>query len=207
MARYLVKKQVSGLPPGYKRLEYIESTSNQYINTGFKLSSTDVIETRFKNTASGGAGALYGIFKSGESSTLYANGTYYCYNSSNAKVNTGISVDTNWHESVQDFTNGVLTIDGVDTTYTPYTFTNTSNAPLFARIYNSAVGYYFVGRIAYWKVYRYGELYMDLVPCIDPNNEVGMYDTIGGTFYGNSGSGVFTAGPEVTITQNYFVAF
>jgi hypothetical protein len=186
MARYLVKKQVTGLPPGYKRLEYIESTSNQYINTWFKLASTDVIKARFKNTSSSGAGALHGIFKSGESSTLYANTTYYCYNSSNTKVNTGISVDTNWHDVVQDFTNGVLTIDGVDTTYTPFTFTNTNNAPLFARIYNNAIGYYFVGRIAYWKVYRNGTLKMNMIPCIDPNNVVGMYDTVGDTFYGSA---------------------
>jgi hypothetical protein len=48
---------------------------------------------------------------------------------------------------------------------------------------------------------------MDLVPCINPNNEVGMYDTVNGGFYGSSGSGVFTAGPETTITQKYFVAF
>lgn len=47
---------------------------------------------------------------------------------------------------------------------------------------------------------------MDLVPCINPNNEVGMYDMVNGSFYGNSGSGSFTAGPEVTFTQQYCVA-
>lgn len=206
MARYLINKQVYGLPPGYKKLEYIRSTGTQYINTGIKLASTDIIMTRFKNTSASGAGALYGIFKSGESSTLYANGTYYCYNSSNTKVNTNISVDTNWHESVHAFQYGVLAIDNTYTEFEPFTFTNTSNSPLFARIYNSAVGYYFQGDIAYWKVYRNDELYMDLVPCISPNNEVGMYDMVNGDFYGNSGSGSFITGPEVTFTQQYCVA-
>ena len=207
MARYLIKKQTNGgLPPGYKRLEYIRATGTQYINTGLKLASTDYIMARFKNTSSEGAGALYGIFKSGESSTFYANGTYYCYNSSNTKVNTGISVDTNWHNVIHAFNHGVLIIDETYTSFTPFTFTNTNNCPLFARTYNNAIGYYFSGEVAYWQVYRNDTLYMDLVPCIDPNNEVGMYDMVNGSFYGNSGSGSFTAGPEVTFTQQYCVA-
>ncbi len=46
---------------------------------------------------------------------------------------------------------------------------------------------------------------MDLVPCISPNNEVGMYDMIGEQFYGNSGSGAFTAGAEVTFTEQFCI--
>ena len=206
MARYLIKKQVSGLPPGYKRLESIKATGTQYINTQLKLASTDYIMTRFKNTSASGVGGIYGIYKNGESSALYANVTYYGYDANNDKVNTGVSVDTNWHEVIHAFGYGVLSIDGAYTTFTPFTFTNTNNCPLFARIYNNAVGYYFSGEIAYWQVYRNGDLYMDLIPCINPNNEVGMYDMVGEQFYGNSGSGDFIAGTEVfPITQQYCV--
>ena len=35
------------------------------------------------------------------------------------------------------------------------------------------------------------------VPCSTPANEVGLYDTEYGVFYGNNGSGSFVAGPEV----------
>lgn len=205
MARYLVKKQVSGLPPGYKRLESIKATGTQYINTQLKLASTDYVMAKFKNTSASGAGGIYGIYKTGESTALYANGTYYGYDATNTKVNTGVSVDTNWHETVHAFGYGVLMIDNTYTSFTPFSFTNTNNCPLFARTYNNAIGYYFSGEVAYWQVYRNGILYVDLVPCINPNNEVGMYDTVGEEFYGNSGSGVFTAGAEKTFTQQYCV--
>ena len=46
---------------------------------------------------------------------------------------------------------------------------------------------------------------MNLIPCKDPDNTVGMYDTVGDEFYDNSGSGTFTAGQEVLITQQYSV--
>lgn len=206
MARYIVTKQVYKLPPGYKRLEYIRATGTQYINTQLKLASTDYIMTRFKNTSASGVGGIYGIYKAGESTALYANGTYYAYDASNNKVNTGVSVDTDWHNVTHAFGYGVLILDETYTTFTPFSFTNTNNCPLFARTYNNAIGYYFSGDIAYWQVYRNDELYMDLIPCIDPNNEVGMYDMVGGSFYGKSGSGVFTAGPEVTFKQQYCVA-
>ena len=206
MARYLIKKQVSGLLPGYKRLESIKATGTQYINTQLKLASTDYVRAKFKNTSASGAGGIYGIYKTGESTALYANGTYYGYDATNTKVNTGVSVDTNWHETVHAFGYGVLIIDNTYTSFTPFSFTNTNNCPLFARTYNNAIGYYFSGEVAYWQVYRNDTLYMDLVPCINPNNEVGMYDTVGEEFYGNSGSGVFTAGTEVTFTQQYCVA-
>lgn len=204
MARYLVKKQVTGLPPGYKRLEYIESTQGCLINTGFKLASTDVVMTRFKNYSASGVGGIYGIYKAGESSALYANGTYYGYNASNTKVDTGISVDTNWHDVVHDFVNGKLIIDGATTSFTPFTFTNTNNCPLFARYYNGTNGYYFSGDIAYWKVYRNGVLAINLIP-FKQNKKIGMYDTVSDSFYYNTGAGVFTAGAETLITQQYSV--
>lgn len=205
MARYLVKKQVTALPPGYTRLESIKATGSQYINTELKVASTDIILARFKNTSASGAGGIYGVYKAGESSALYANATYYGYDENNTKVNTGVSVDTSWHETTHNFVSGKLIIDNTETSFTPFTFTNTNNCPLFARTYNNAIGYYFSGEIAYWKVYRNGVLYMNLVPCKDPNDEVGMYDTVNGRFYGNSGSGSFVAGQEAYVIQQYAV--
>lgn len=205
MARYLVKKQVTTLPPGFTLLESIKSTGSQYINTKFKIASTDIILARFKNTSASGVGGIYGVYKTGESSALYANGTYYGYDASNTKVNTGVSVDSDWHETIHDFVSGKLTLDNVEATFTPFTFTNTNNCPLFARTYNNAIGYYFVGEVDYWSVYRNGLLAINLVSCKDPNNVVGMYDTVGDEFFDNSGSGSFTAGREVLITQQYSV--
>ena len=86
----------SGLPSGYKLLEYVGGSGSQYVITDLYLASTDVIECEYRNSSTTGYGAVYGVFKVGESSALYGNQTYYGYDSINDKVNTGISVDTEW---------------------------------------------------------------------------------------------------------------
>ena len=47
-----------------------------------------------------------------------------------------------------------------------------------------------------------GNLVLDFVPCIDPSGAIGMYDVVGGVFYGNSNTStssynIFIAGPAV----------
>ena len=47
-----------------------------------------------------------------------------------------------------------------------------------------------------------GNLVLDFVPCIDPSGAIGMYDAVGGKFYGNSNTStssynIFIAGPAV----------
>ena len=42
-----------------------------------------------------------------------------------------------------------------------------------------------------------GVLVRDFVPCINPSNQVGMYDLVTNQFFGNSGSGSFIAGNPV----------
>ena len=48
-----------------------------------------------------------------------------------------------------------------------------------------------------------GNLVLDFVPCIDPSGAIGMYDAVGGKFYGNSNTStssynIFIAGPAVS---------
>ena len=104
----------SGLPSGYKLLEYVGGSGSQYIPTPVKIASTDIIEAEFRNSSASGYGALYGIYAMGQSSAFYANRTYYGYDVSNGAVNTNIDVDTEWHSVKHDFVNGVLTLDGDD---------------------------------------------------------------------------------------------
>lgn len=42
-----------------------------------------------------------------------------------------------------------------------------------------------------------GVVIRNFVPCIAPTNAVGLYDLVEGKFYGNAGTGAFTAGPAV----------
>lgn len=171
------------VPDDYEELECLESDGTKYIDTGIKLASTDIVETEFKNTTANDYGAVYGVYAIGQSSAFYANVTYYGYDVTNNKVNTNIAVDTAWHKIRHDFIDGVLSVDGVNTEFTPFEFTNTVNNYLFARYYNGSYGYGLKGCIKRYKVYREGVLILDLVPCERKvDNAQGMFDRVSETF-------------------------
>lgn len=195
----LKAKHQSGLPLGYTLLEYISANNGPYIETDIKIASTDIVETEFANNSSTGYGALYGIYDTGQSSAFYANQTYYGYDAANNKVDTGVSVDTNWHTAVHNFVDGTLTLDGNIVSFTPFSFTNSVNNAIFARYYNGSYGYFFRGKIRKHKVTRGNTVLCDMVPVRnDSTNELGLYDLINDRFWTNSGSGSFSAGDPVS---------
>ena len=201
----LKARHQSGLPLEYQPYEHITARGNQWLNTGIQLASTDITETVFKNSSSSGYGALYGVFAMGDSSAFYANGTYYGYDVANNKVNTGVSVDTEWHTLRQDFGNGIITLDGNDTTYTPFEFENTKDNYLFARYYNNSYGYGFKGSCKRYKVIRNGVLICDLIPVVQlSDNDVGMYDLVNNVFRGNLGTGDFDISNPINDLEIYY---
>ena len=186
----------SGLPSGYKLLEYVGGSGSQYVITDLYLASTDVVECEYRNSATTGYGAIYGIYKTGESSALYGNQTYYGYDEGNNKVDTGMSVDTEWHSSRHDFVNGTLTIDGTTTTFTPWSFTNATKNAVLSRFYNGSYGYNWRGQVRKFKVTRGNEVICDLLPAKNSNDVAGLYDLISGAFYTATG-GTLIEGNEV----------
>ena len=192
----LKMKHRSGLPDGYRLLEYVGGSGSQYVITDLYLASTDVIECEFRNSTTTGYGAVYGIFKNGESSALYGNQTYYGYDQSNNKVDTDVHVDTDWHSSRHDFVNGTLTIDDTTVTFTPFEFVNSTKNAVLSRYYNNNYGYNWKGFIRKFKVTRNGEVVCNLLPAKNSNNEAGLYDLVTGDFYTATG-GTLIEGNEV----------
>ena len=177
----------SGLPTGYKLLDSVGSNGDAYVITNTYLASTDVVETEFRNSSTTGYGALYGIYKTGESTALYGNQTYYGYDQANNKVDTGMSVDTDWHSARHDFVNGTLIIDDTTTTFTPWAFTNTTTKAILSRFYNGSYGYNWKGFVRKFKVMRGNEVICDLLPAKNSNDVAGLYDLISGNFYTATG--------------------
>lgn len=192
----LVAVHRSGLPSGYKLLEYVGGNGSQYVITDLYLASTDVVECEYRNSSTTGYGAVYGIFKNGESSALYGNQTYYGYDEANNKVDTGMSVDTNWHSSRHDFVNGTLTIDNTSVSFTPFEFVNSTKNAVLSRFYNGSYGYNWKGFVRKFKVTRGNEVVCDLLPAKNSSNEAGLYDLISGSFYTATG-GTLIEGNEV----------
>lgn len=186
----------SGLPSGYKLLEYVGGNGSRYVLTDLYLASTDVVECEFRNSTTTGYGAIYGVFKLGESSALYANQTYYGYDADNNKVDTDIRVDTEWHSSRHDFVNGTLTIDDTTVTFTPFEFVNSTPNAVLSRYYNNNYGYNWKGYVRKFKVTRNGEVVCDLLPAKNSNDVAGLYDLVTGNFYTATG-GDLLEGNEV----------
>lgn len=186
----------SGLPSGYKLLEYVGGSGSQYVITDLYLASTDVVECEYRNSSTTGYGAVYGIFKNGESSALYGNQTYYGYDVANDKVDTGMAVDTEWHSSRHDFVHGTLTIDDTTVTFTPFEFVNTTKNAVLSRYYNNNYGYNWKGYIRKFKVTRGNEVVCDLLPAKDSNDVAGLYDLVSGSFY-TAAAGTLLEGNEV----------
>lgn len=111
---------------------------------------------------------------------------------------TGINADFNVKYTIVADADS-LTINGntfsVGASIVPGTYpfflgnTNSGGSPLTA-------GQAFVGNIYETKFYEDSTLVADLKPVINSDNQVGFYDTISGSFYGNSGTGTLTAGND-----------
>lgn len=50
----------------------------------------------------------------------------------------------------------------------------------------------------YWSQIKIsGSIVRDYIPCKNPDGTVGLWDDVNSVFYGNAGTGAFTAGPEI----------
>lgn len=51
-----------------------------------------------------------------------------------------------------------------------------------------------IGKVYGCKIYKSGTLVRDFISCTNPSGVAGLYDLVGGAFYGNAGTGTFGAG-------------
>lgn len=192
----------SGLPSGYTLLDSVGGSGSQWVITGTYLASTDVVECEFRNSTTTGYGAVYGVFRAGDSSALYGNQTYYGYDVYNNKVDTRIPVDTDWHASRHDFANGTLTIDDTTVTYTPFEFENSTKNAVLSRYYNNSYGYGWKGYVRKFKVTRGNEVICDLLPCKNDQDVAGFYDLAAEKFYAPTGGALL----EGNVVDDYELA-
>ena len=194
------------LPSGYTELEYIEShadgsSDGQYIDTGIKSSSNVHVTADFQYTKVsnyshcclfGGRGPASGY--SGRLCFYYNNsGWRFDYNNANFPI-----ADSEYMSRQQlTLSNGTVTLSDGKTASGSGTFTGSYNIYVFAN--NTAR---VVGECANIKLWSFtisdGSTSRSYVPAKrDSDGAIGLYDTIGGQFYANLGSGSFTAGPVV----------
>ena len=187
------------LPSGYKRLEYIQSTGTQYIDTGFTANQNTSATIKFSTTQQSGGGILVAMqgWKN-RGFGIFVNAIIF--GSSTADRN-GMFGDGNIHEvtltSAQCYDNGSLIWSGTASTFTtPATLTICkSNVVSEPHEFSSA-------KIYSCQIYDNGSLVRDYVPCINNDGTIGLWDDVNSVFYGNSGTGTFAAGPVIAIAAD-----
>lgn len=184
------------LPSGYQRLNYLQSSGTQYINTGFNpnqdtraifsilfgsIPSEDVRCFGARNSYQVGQFSL--VFrKTGELRFEYEN---------QSPIAGTLSVN-NYH--FIDINKNVINLDGNLTTATFANFQVSYPALLFGMFEKFAHTSNVMTRMTSCKLYDNGTLIRDFIPCINPSGEYGLYDVVNNQFYGNAGTGSFTGG-------------
>ena len=196
-------------PDMYQELEYIQGTCNvQYINTGI-VPTTDmkiyvkcgVVSTvsgasysPFGSRETGGASDGIGIFV-GSGNNTRVDSFYFLSSSSDRWQVNNVAAVGDVYETTFDGATQTLSKNGTLLGSHTYTPVNTTTQPMYVNALNNAGAL----QSGQWgsRIYHFTvEGYIDLIPVKRlSDNAVGMYDVVNNRFYGNAGTGSFTAGP------------
>ena len=184
------------LPSGYTKLDYIESSGTQYINTGFKPNQNTRCVIDIENLSSAQA-AFFGA----RANQNAASFTYFSLTATTGRSDYGSSKQSmSFTNTVGRYTvdqnKNVCTANGVTATGTANTFQLTNNLYLMAvnqadaAIQNAKMKLYSA------KVYDNGTLVRDFIPCKNANDTLGLWDNVNSVFYANAGKGTFSTGTK-----------
>ena len=181
---------VGPLPEGYTELSYLYSTGAAYINTGISGVFKANFDIKFDPS---GTRVLMGQGT--------GTGQYWGKDASNQpELGGGITISSDLTQrSTVTFekTSSAAILTANNTTVQRASATTTSPFLLFRTGGRDWASY--SGGIALYSCSfeQNGQQVLDLVPCENPDGELGFFDLINEEFYGNAGTGAFIAGPEV----------
>lgn len=180
-----------GLPKGYRRLDYIEATGTQYIDTGFILNQDSRIVCEYMYKGGDGIFGARSTVATRNFSLRAISGAWQMGYGNGVSSGSLKSDTTKWH--IADLNKNTMYIDGELVVTRDYVTFTTPRAMAIGAIRAGSV-YYGKGRYRTCQVYDNGVLVRDLMPCRNAEGEIGMYDALNAVFYGNAGSGTFAFG-------------
>ncbi len=195
----------------YKQLDYIKATGTQYIDTGFVPNQNTKIELDFEldEFAGDNYSAICGarVASNNKMYELFASKTlsnirYDFYNHVYSTVGKAIQT-LKRYKAVFDkngiYIDDVLYGNVTDTYYSGEEF-SCENSFYLCSI-NSTTTENAHMKVYGLKMYDNGVLVRDLVPCINPEGNTGLYDTVEKKFYANAGTGEFVQGSIIELTD------
>ena len=190
-------------PVEYKQVEYIESTGTQYIDTGFVVDASNISGLRVvidsKNiVVNSSHWSVNGIGDSSPNTFLgiTSNGQI-AYGNGTDGINTGVSYVAGRMVFDLDVPNKKCTVGDLLALSNVTYKTPTAGYKFYLFGYNSLnTAYCHAETIYSCQIYSNSTLVRDFIPCTR-NGEAGLFDKVNSKFYGNKGTGFFTAGPEI----------
>ena len=196
-------RRISKLPTGYTQVEHIRSTGTQYIDTNFIPNQDTRIKVKIMTKNISGM-TNKTVFGSRESATSKHFGLTMGNGSQNSwwtgygtdLIATNISASGDTLYEIEKNKNVTILNGSVLATNQSQTFTCPSNLYLFCM---NQKGPTFYSNIELYlcKIWDNDVLIRNFIPCKNPSNVIGMYDTVNDVFYSNAGTGSFIAGAEV----------
>ena len=197
------------IPDTYQKVEYIESSGTQYINTNVLLDSTVTFDIDFSLEATRDWAAIFGVDVINTSSRLYfgvtdnynvKKGFFYRRNSSSTFNNPYGALGAKV-KATYDRTTFLLIYDNGTTSVNLSGAPASSSIPIYLFAVNrSGEGAVNQASIKLYsaRIYKNNSLAREFIPCYrKSDNVVGLYDRVGETFYVNAGTGVFTKGENI----------
>lgn len=197
----VIKKRVkaniltSRLPSEYQEVEYIQATGVQYIDSGLTVENSESwecdIDMQFTST----------IADMWAGSNGYLQFDYSYINTTNRA-----SIKIEYNPTGTDYIESVY-VDGTLTQTKDWSgyWGSTVKFGIFRLGDNNDSwhsGVYQLAKLFSQKLYKDGVLVRNFIPCYrKSDNEIGLYDTVSGTFFTNEGDGVFLKGDNILSTQ------
>ena len=209
-----------GWKPNYTKIEYLESTGTQWIDTGYRYTNTIKAKMRIARTNTTRADSIFGyrfvdsatasgnmrfffVYEDGRIGLRFGDGfsqnTSYIPPSTNSVVQIGINEQVELELRTTErkiYLNGTPVVQALEE-YQPAVF---GNIYFFAA---NTTGFYnvdiqpFKGKVYYVQIYDNDTLVRDFIPVLDQNGVPCMYDRVEQKYYYNAGTGDFVAGPII----------
>ena len=188
------------LPSGYRRLEYIQSSGTQYINTAFNPNQDTRVIISFEPTQTKtwtGAFGARNATNDSEYGVDFPSGTEV--RSVFGSETPSITISSMLARFYVDKNKNICTINGATITNTAQIFQ--ANYPIWIFDKNTAGAKWspISMKLYSCQIYDNGTIIRDYIPCQTAGGEVGLWDDVNSVFYGNAGTGTFIAGPFTNI--------
>ena len=198
---------ISEIAPGYTRVEYLESTGTQYIDTGIKQTPNIGFMVKYQFTQLQNQTYILGSYTPHYYLGITSNG-YMAISYGSGTGNVRVSIPNGEFTTVPYTTKAnynnshIAEFVGIKSAIMPeVTFSNNKkNMYLFGL--NNVPYYLSKSRIYTLQITDGTELVRNFIPARRNGDGVlGMYDTVSNTFFTNAGTGEFIAGPIIYIPQ------